>query len=333
MSRVLIIEDEAMLRTAMARGIAKIPDIIVSEAGTLEQALTEIDRELPHVIVSDIDLPGRSGIELLGELGRRGKHIPIVFASGYLKAYRSQIPQHADVEILEKPVVLEQLRERVKKLLARSRSELSAPFSLPDYLQLACMGRHSVKLRVLESGRELGTVLVWQGQVLAAQDEQGSGEDAFSRLAFISQARVSCESLRQAPAEPNVTGNWEHLLMDAARKHDESARELHTLEPLQDKPRETSHATDELAAPASSVRETERETSDDLESRLFSRAWDQGVEALLAKRYTDALEAFLEAEQIRPEEAKVKANIARLRQLGIEASEAPAPDSLQEVSA
>ena len=60
MDSVLVIEDEEMLRSAVVRGLSKLPALVVSEARDLEQAVTLIDAAVPTLIVSDIDLPGTS---------------------------------------------------------------------------------------------------------------------------------------------------------------------------------------------------------------------------------------------------------------------------------
>jgi DNA-binding NarL/FixJ family response regulator len=91
--RILVIDDEAMLRSGFVRGLSKIPGAEVVEAADLPQALAHLDVGAADVIVSDIDMPGRSGLELLGELGRRGMRTPVIFVSGYLRAYGSQIPR------------------------------------------------------------------------------------------------------------------------------------------------------------------------------------------------------------------------------------------------
>ena len=163
MGRVLIIEDEIVLRTSMARGLGKLPGVEVQEAGSVEAALEFIDRTAPDFIISDIDLPGRSGLELVGELKRRALDTPLLFVSAYLKAYRPQIPPNANVEVLEKPVPLEELRTRVLAQL-QSPTRSHAPFGVTDYVQLACMGRHSVEVLVtwpVPGSRTNGTSRVW----------------------------------------------------------------------------------------------------------------------------------------------------------------------------
>ncbi len=320
MDSVLVIEDEEMLRSAVVRGLSKLPALVVSEARDLEQAVTLIDAAVPTLIVSDIDLPGRSGIELLGELGRRGLRIPVIFVSGFLKAYRSQIPQHADVEVMEKPVALDELRDVVQRRLAQSRrAQDMAPFSVADYLQLACMGRHSVHVTVHRDERELGHVAVWQGEVFYCRDVLGGGAEAFGRLAFASRTVVQCVTLSLKPTARNIDGNWEFLLMESARQRDESGG---TDDPYEASP--SSRVLSTRLGVAGNVEAPDGGKQERLEARLFSQAWEEGLEALLSKDYGKALSAFLRADQIRPGDNKVHTNIVRLRSMGIvSVSEAP----------
>jgi len=149
MARVLIVEDEEMLRTTMVRGLSKLPNIEVLDAGTLEEALSQIDAEPPQMIFSDLNLPGRSGVELLGELEKRKIHIPVVYITAFLNTFKTMIPMHANVKVLEKPVGLNELRSIVLEHTKKKNIEVEpAPFGVPDYLQLAGMGRYSVSITV-----------------------------------------------------------------------------------------------------------------------------------------------------------------------------------------
>jgi len=51
---------------------------------------------------------------------------------------------------------------------------MRAPFSVVDYVQLACLGRHSVHID-MEFVKAAGKVIVWQGELWSASDEQGEG--------------------------------------------------------------------------------------------------------------------------------------------------------------
>jgi CheY-like chemotaxis protein len=223
MNRVLILEDEGVLRASMARGIGKLPGIEVVDAGTFAEALRFIDEKPPKLILSDLDLPDRSGLELLGALGARGLRIPIVFITAYLKAYGSQIPPHANVEVREKPIALDELRKLVKTYL---QDTSSSPFSVTDYLQIAAMGSHSVEITLERDDGRSGRIIVFGGTLWSSSDERGTGPDAFKRLALLQNAFITCGAVRGEPGERNVYENLEHLLLEAAREQDEAERDL-----------------------------------------------------------------------------------------------------------
>jgi CheY-like chemotaxis protein len=297
MAKVLVIEDEAVLRSSVARGIAKLGTEVL-EAANLNDALLLLDRSAPDLVVSDIDMPERSGIELVGELGRRGLKIPIVFVSGYLHAYRAQIPHHASIEVLEKPVPIDELRAVVARRLGDSGLKDVSPFSVPDYLQLACMGRHSVLIEVEQDGRVLGEVVVCRGDLWSAKDERGLGLDALGRLTCAEGALTRCKRLHGDPPPRDLEGSWEFLLMEAVRYMDESRRGA------------------ELSPPSSIERDTKTPQSEDPLSELSGKLWDEGLDAMLSRDYTRALTIFAKAQRLFPGDAKVRANIRRLNQMG-----------------
>jgi CheY-like chemotaxis protein len=306
-ARVLLVEDEPVLRGSMARGIGKLPSVEVLEAGNLAEALAFIDATPPNAIISDIDLPGRTGLELIGELRRRDLTIPVLYVSAYLKAYRSQIPPNAHVDILEKPVPLEQLRAWIVDHVKAPASG-RAPFCAADYLQLACMGRHSLEILIGAGPTGPARIVVVSGEVWAANDGAGSGVPAFKRAAFHRDAPVECRVLEGDPGPRNIEGGWEALLIDAARELDEKARDGGPAAP-RPKP---------AAAPAPPPAPEPAAPSDD---DRFAAAWDRGIAALLKKDYPGALAAFVEARALRPGDPRVAANLKRLQDLGFE--EAP----------
>lgn len=333
-SRVLIIEDEAMLRSSMARSLSRVTNVEVLTASTLGEGIAVIDMTPPALILSDIDLPDRSGLELIGELGRRHLRIPIVYISAYLTAYRAQIPRHANVEVLEKPVGIEELREVVKRHLSITSSASGiTPFGVADYLQLAGMGRHSVVIDV----RGRGVIVVKDGVLWSARDEQGEGEEAFYRLALL-HTDVTCQALQEDPGQRTMKGGAEELLLEAARRSDEAAgskaapapadafggfTELELEEGASASSRAPAPVVTSAPVAPPAPRVTPVATPAPTEARPtpvpgqeeFDSLWDQGVEALLHRQYDEALLAFDRCNQLRPDDRRVLANLSRLQTL------------------
>ena len=84
MKKVLLIDDHALLR----RGIKSIlkdnyPGISISEAGNSAQAETVIGKHNWDLIILDINLPGRGGLDLLKDIKKRDNNIPVLLLSMY----------------------------------------------------------------------------------------------------------------------------------------------------------------------------------------------------------------------------------------------------------
>jgi CheY-like chemotaxis protein len=343
MRRILIIEDEAVLRSSLVRGLAAQRDWIVVGASTVADGLRAIDEAPPDILLTDIDLPDRSGLELLGELGQRGLTIPVVFMSAYLKAYGAQIPRHANVHVLEKPVGLEQLRTVVRSRLGGDVS--TSPFSLPDYLQLACMGQHSVRITVPDHE---GEVIVYRGVLWTARDTKGEGKPAFQRLALSDSMAVHCDALEGSPPPRTVDEDWQRLLLDTARLTDEGVdfdQEAILLDngaegeagaPAEAPAEAPTEAPTEAPVEASADSADDMEPARDLTHAVlgsdllevettFSTAkgpspleieLERAAEAILDKDYVAARAALTAAAALAPEDPRVVANLRRLDELG-----------------
>jgi len=91
MIRVLIAEDQSMVLGALAALLELEPDIeVVGRARDGEEALDLVEKTRPDVVLTDIEMPRRTGLELAAELKRRGSPARVVilttFArSGYLR--------------------------------------------------------------------------------------------------------------------------------------------------------------------------------------------------------------------------------------------------------
>jgi len=69
--RVMIVEDHALVRSAVRQAIAGADIEVVAEAATAEAAMTIAREVQPDIMLLDIDLPGMSGLHLVRELGPR----------------------------------------------------------------------------------------------------------------------------------------------------------------------------------------------------------------------------------------------------------------------
>ncbi|HEY8548341.1 MAG TPA: response regulator transcription factor [Vicinamibacterales bacterium] len=91
MIRVLLAEDQAMVLGALSALIEIEPDLqVVARARTGNEALSLALEHRPDVVVTDIEMPGLSGLELAAELKRQGSPARVIILTtfarpGYLR--------------------------------------------------------------------------------------------------------------------------------------------------------------------------------------------------------------------------------------------------------
>lgn len=87
MIRVLLAEDQAMLRGALVALLGMEEDIeVVGAAGDGESAWRELQRLTPDLLVTDIEMPGLTGLELAQRIQRQGLPVRVVIVTTFARA-------------------------------------------------------------------------------------------------------------------------------------------------------------------------------------------------------------------------------------------------------
>lgn len=80
--RILIVDDHAVLREGLVAQINRETDLIVcGEAEDARQALTSVQKLRPDLVLADITLRGRNGLELIRDLRAVEPHLPVLVLS------------------------------------------------------------------------------------------------------------------------------------------------------------------------------------------------------------------------------------------------------------
>jgi two-component system response regulator DesR len=89
--RLVLAEDQAMVRGAFVSLLELEPDVeVVATASDGDEALAAVRTHDPDVLLTDIEMPGRSGLDVAAELQRLGSRTKVVIVttfarSGYLR--------------------------------------------------------------------------------------------------------------------------------------------------------------------------------------------------------------------------------------------------------
>src|SRR5664279_2123700 len=80
--RILIVDDHPMMRQGLAQLINHEPDLTAcAEADTAAQALKLISAAKPDLVLADISLPDRSGLELIKDVQALHAALPVLVVS------------------------------------------------------------------------------------------------------------------------------------------------------------------------------------------------------------------------------------------------------------
>ena len=96
MLRVLLVEDNHIFREAFRESLSEnFPPMAIDEVGNSEEALQKITVTPPHLIFTDIRLPGISGLQLTQMIKKEFPNIRIAIVTGYdLPEYRQAAVQY-----------------------------------------------------------------------------------------------------------------------------------------------------------------------------------------------------------------------------------------------
>jgi len=84
-TRLLLVDDHEVVRLGLRTLLEAEPDMeVVAEAGTAEEALDKVERYHPDVVVMDVRLPGKSGLEACRLIRQRHPTTQVVILTSYL---------------------------------------------------------------------------------------------------------------------------------------------------------------------------------------------------------------------------------------------------------
>ena len=127
MKNVWIVDDDRSIRWVLEKALQKadIPCKTFSEA---ESVLQAIKKEQPALILSDIHMPGKSGLEMLSEIKKSYPKLPIIIMTAYSDLDSAVASfQGGAFEYLPKPFDIDKAIELVRRATEENEEEEQTP--------------------------------------------------------------------------------------------------------------------------------------------------------------------------------------------------------------
>jgi CheY-like chemotaxis protein len=120
-ARILVVDDDDDVRMVAAAMIEEIGyEVVAVESGAAALQAMEADRF--GLLVTDVAMPGMSGVELTRQARQIAPEMPVIFASGYadVQTFGSEL---ADEPLLKKPYRIAEVAARIAAALSQQRRE------------------------------------------------------------------------------------------------------------------------------------------------------------------------------------------------------------------
>jgi len=211
--RVLVVDDEKLQRELVG-GALKKQGYTVVEAGSAEEALAVVAKTFPEVALLDIQMPGRSGLELLADLKKINPELQAVIVSAHADFEKGlEAMKKGALDFLKKPVELTELFAVVARAAERHwllsevryfREQIEEPYR-DDAVVIASDAMREVFSTVTRAADSDATVLI--------RGESGTGKELVARALHRASKRkdknfiaVNCAAIPETLLEAELFG-------------------------------------------------------------------------------------------------------------------------------
>jgi two-component system nitrogen regulation response regulator GlnG len=123
MKPVWVIDDDRSIRWVFEKALAR-EGIPFKTFGGAQEALAELERDAPQVLVSDIRMPGTSGLELLQNIKAKHPQLPVIIMTAYSDLESAVAAfQGGAFEYLPKPFDVDQAVDLIRRAVGESIRE------------------------------------------------------------------------------------------------------------------------------------------------------------------------------------------------------------------
>lgn len=209
----ILIEDEDAVRMATAQTL-ELGGFTVYACASAEQARPRLQPGFPGVVVTDVRLPGKSGLEVLAQTVAMDPDLPVIVVTGHGDVSMAVDAMRAGAyDFIEKPFGAERLLETVKRAqekrnLVLENQRLKAAWSShPDMPTL--IGESAAVERVRMLIRSVGPTAA----DILINGQTGCGKEVVARQLHLASGRkgqfvaINCGALPEAMFESEIFGH------------------------------------------------------------------------------------------------------------------------------
>jgi two-component system, NtrC family, response regulator AtoC len=241
--KILIVDDENAIRSSLAEALAA-DDYDIDSAETGEEALAKLTSKVYSLVITDLKMPGVSGLELMEAMRNQDNNTPVIMMSAY-GAVDSAVDamRLGAYDFIQKPFKLSMMRKQVKAAIRATgqtavvdakptpASGAAKPAAAPVELS---SGRYMEMIRscpglakIAELLEKVGTSPAGNETSILIQGESGSGKEIVARAihevgptAQKPFMEINCAAVPETLLESELMGHEKGAFTDAKTRKD-----------------------------------------------------------------------------------------------------------------
>jgi two-component system nitrogen regulation response regulator GlnG len=222
MPTLLIVDDEPSIRYSFRRAFEG-DGVRVLTARTAAEGLEQVRSGAPDVVVLDLQLPDRPGLEVFRELHAANPRLPVIFITAHGTTETAIEAMKAGAfDYLVKPVDIDRLGQIIDRAAEASRL-MQTPAILPTEAEGdRIIGRTPV---MQEMCKAIGRIAPQDVNVLI-RGESGTGKELVARALYQHSARaarpflaINCAAIPEALLESELFGHEQGAFTGATKRH------------------------------------------------------------------------------------------------------------------
>ncbi len=128
MIKVLIVDDHPLVREGLKKVVSQRTTNIkvVGEASSANQLMEKLSASLPDIVILDIAMPGKSGLDVLKEIKEYYPHLPVLILSMHPEdRFAIRALKAGASGYLTKSSISDQLVKAIKKIVTKKKKYIS----------------------------------------------------------------------------------------------------------------------------------------------------------------------------------------------------------------
>lgn len=223
MKRVLVVDDEENMLWMLQKNLSKsLTGVETLAARSGEEALAVLQGKKIDLVITDISMPGMSGLDLLIEINNHYHKTGVIIMTAYPSStYEHEAMLRGCLRFIEKPFDIKVMRNIVEEVLSQEEGFQGTidGIELIDIVQFNGLSKATSALKVTTADQE-GMIFFKNGHVVHAICGETTGEEAF--FSILDFQGGTLQNIRGVePPITSIKNKLESLLMESAVKTDE----------------------------------------------------------------------------------------------------------------